>query len=92
MPEYLKELIFLLVGFGLALVAFIAGAWIMYRGKTASGTGEGFLKNPKGEVFTISDGLDEATFPGSEEPSKQEKDILKNTKKFLQVLGGGSDA
>ena len=90
MPEWLQALILISSGIGLGLLSFIAGSWIMYRGKSTPGTGEGFLRDPKGEVFTISDDkmMDEPMgFSG--EPSEDEKKLLKKTERFLNALGGG---
>jgi len=88
MPEWIQALILISSGIGLGLICFIAGSWVMYRGKVIPGTGQGFLKDPKGEVFTVAeDGLNEAMgFSG--EPSEDEKTIMKKTERFLNVLGG----
>jgi|GEM_PF-2621005 len=86
---WLQCLVLISAGFFLGLISMIVGAWVMYRGKATSEMGQGFIKNPKGEVFTVTDGLDEAGgFPGNEEPSEEEKNILKRTEQFLKKLGG----
>ena len=86
MPEWIQALILISSGIGLGLLCFLAGSWIMFRGKSTPGTGEGFLKDPKGDVFTVTDGLDEQLF--NAEPGPEEQNILNNTKKFLKALGG----
>jgi len=87
--EWIQALILISSGIGLGLICFIAGAWIMFRGKVTPGTGEGFLKDPKGEVFTVDeDGLNEA-MGFSAEPNADEKTIMKKTEKFLNVMTGG---
>jgi len=90
MPEYLKVLILITSGVGLGLISFIVGAWLMFKAKTQPGSGESFLGNTKGEVFTIpEDGVSTFQGAGSGEPSKEEKHIFKKTEQFLKVLGGG---
>ena len=83
-------LILISSGIGLGLICFLAGSWIMYRGKSTPGTGEGFLKDPKGACFTVKDDrmVDEPT-GFSSEPNEDEKKLLQKTEKFLDVLGGG---
>lgn len=75
----------------LVLIGVMAGAWVMFRGKSSVGTQEGFLgKVPKGEVFCVTDGLDDSpAFPGTEQPTKDEERILKKTGDFLKGIGGG---
>lgn len=90
MPNtYLFALSFIAIGALTVVLGVMLGAWIMFKGKSRPGTGENFLKDPKGDVFTVSDGLDEAMLPGSEEPSLDEKNLLKKTERFLETLGGG---
>jgi hypothetical protein len=95
----------LTIGAVIALSGVIVGSWIMFRGKSSQpnekflggqAKGEVFsisdgLDEPefKGEVFSISDGLDEPEFPGAEEPTKAEKQLLKRTGDFLKTLSGG---
>jgi len=85
MPEWIMALVLISSGIGLGLFCFVVGAWIMFKAKSQPGTGESFLQSPKGEVFSISDGLDDQF---SDEPSGEEKSILKKTERFLKVLGG----
>ena len=82
-----QPVIILVIGVVLALACFVVGAWLMFKAKTTPGSGQGFLTDPKGDVFSIPDstGLD---FPGAEEPGKDEQNVLKNTNRFLQALGG----
>ena len=89
MSEWLQALVLISSGIGLSLICFTAGAWIMYRGKTTPGTGEGFLKDPKGEAFTIPDTGFADEPPGYGEPTKDEKHILKKVEGFLSNVGGG---
>ncbi len=82
----------ILITFGAAIIGAIIvlgsvfiGAWIMFKGTRQQGSGEGFLKEPKGAVFNIPDG----SFPaGPDEPSADEKNLAKQTNRFLEVLGG----
>ena len=48
---------------------------------------EQFIGQAKGEVFSVTDGLDEADFPG--EANESEKHVLEKTNAFLKKLGGG---
>jgi len=83
MAEYLGAIILIITGVALALCSVIIGAWIMFKAKAEPGVG--FLREPKGDVFTIAEeGLEEA----SGEPSKEEKSILERTEKFMNILGG----
>ncbi|MFH1562026.1 MAG: hypothetical protein ABIF11_01210 [Nitrospirota bacterium] len=78
-------IIFALSSF-ITMLGVLIGGWLVFKSKS-SVPNETFLgKAPKGEVFSITDGLDEAPFP--EEPSKDEKKILERTNKFLKSLGG----
>lgn len=65
----------------LAVLCFLAGAFVMFRGRKAPG--EGFFAQPKGEVFTISEAANAPDFP------EDEKAILERTSKFLEKMGGG---
>lgn len=69
------------------LIGIFLGAWLMFKGNRSAKTDENFIgKRSQGEVFSITDGLDEAEFP--EEPSKEEGKMLERTNKFLKALGG----
>ena len=83
-----QPVIVLVIGAVLALLCFIAGSYIMYQAKKTPGTGQGFLTDPKGEVFSIPDFPGMTDVPGTEEPNKDEQAILKNTDRFLKALGG----
>lgn len=88
MPEYLKVLILISSGIGLALICFTVGAFIMFKATVIPGSGRGFLKKPKGDVFTVlQDGVDEP-FPGAGEPTEDEQHVIKKAGKFLDMLGG----
>lgn len=87
MHDFIIFLILMFAGGVLSILSVFAGAFIMYRGKIQPGSGEGFLKNPKGDVFTIPD-TDALDFP--QEPNRDEQNILKRTERFLKTIGGNS--
>ena len=66
--------------------AVLLGAWIMSKTRIEGQGSPGFFKEPKGEVFTIPD-LDEAVFPGIQEPSSKEQHVPTRAKKFLERSG-----
>lgn len=78
--------VLILIGAGvfLALMSVIVGGWLVFKSKAT--LGEGLFKEPKGQVFSITDGLDNEDFPEG-----AEKNILEKTKKFLDVFGGGKE-
>lgn len=67
----------------LAVLCFLAGAFVMFRGRKAPG--EGFFAQPKGEVFTISEAANAPDFP------EDEKAILERTNKFLDRIKGAGN-
>ncbi len=71
-------LIVLFAGVFLALMSVIVGGWLVFKSKATPG--ETLFKEPKGQVFSITDGLDNEAFP------EAEKNILEKTKKFLDVF------
>jgi len=79
-----QSLILIASGILMALACFLSGAWVMFKSRS---NGQGFLKEPKGEVFSIPDGSSD--FPMSGEPGEDEKRILEKTNKFLRAIGGG---
>ena len=80
----LNYLVCVFSGVLISFSGILLGAWLVFKSKARPG--ETFLKEPKGEVFTIKDGLDEiADFP---EESEDEKRVLKRTEEFLKKLGG----
>jgi hypothetical protein len=83
-----QALILLGAGVAIAVGCVLVGGWIVFKAKSSPGTGEGFLRDPKGDVFSIPDEMFAQTPPGTGEPSKDEETILKNTNRFLQALGG----
>lgn len=89
--ELQLALSFLGVGALLPLIGVIVGAFLMFRGsKVAPGQGEGFLKGPKGDVFTVQDKITPFAFDApTTEPNPDEEHILKKTDKFLESFGGG---
>jgi len=84
MYDYMIFLILISAGVLLSIICVFTGAFIMYRGKAQPGSGGGFLKDPKGEVFTIPIG-DDSDFP--KEPNGDEENILNRTKSFLKTIG-----
>jgi hypothetical protein len=88
MHEYIIFLILISAGVLLSIVCVFAGAFIMYRGKAQPGIDGGFLKDPKGDMFTVpfDDDLD---FP--KEPNKDEENVLNRTNKFLKTITGGNN-
>ena len=78
--------VFLLVIFAgvlMAAICFVVGAWVMFKGK--AGPGEGFVRTPKGQVFSIPDAEDATDFP-----DEDKKVVAARAEKFLSsILGGG---
>ena len=78
--------VFLLVIFAgvlMAAICFVVGAWVMFKGKAVPG--EGFIRTPKGTVFSIPDAEQAEDFPAESETA-----VAERTKKFLDgLLGGG---
>jgi len=85
MIEWYIPAILVLGGITVGLFSVIVMAWVFWR--IARRPGEmGLFQDPKGEAFTIRDGLDAVQgFP--EEPTKEENAVLQRTKRFLKVLG-----
>jgi hypothetical protein len=75
-------LILIAAGVLLGLICVMVGGWLVFKSKAAPG--EGLFKEPKGQAFSITDGLDNEEFP----EGTAEKSVLEKTKKFLDVLGG----
>jgi predicted glycoside hydrolase/deacetylase ChbG (UPF0249 family) len=62
----------------LILVSVLIGGFLVFRSKAAPG--EGFFRAPKGQVFTI---------PEAEgAPEEVDQTVVKQTEKFLELLGG----
>lgn len=80
-----NAVVFLLVVFAgalMAIVCFVVGAWVMFKGK--AGPGEGFIRTPNGQVFSIPD-ADAEDFPDDDK-----KVVAERTERFLSsILGGG---
>jgi hypothetical protein len=76
------QVIGLVVGVGVLLLgAVMAGGWLVFRSK--AGPGEGFVRTPKGQVFTVEEAAlapDDADTPA---------EVLARTEKFLEGLMGG---
>ena len=71
------------VGTGLAIICVIVGGWLVFKGK--AGPGEGFVRTPKGQVFSIPDAEDATDFP-----DEDKKVVAARAEKFLSsLLGGG---
>ena len=83
-----QPVIVLVIGSILALICFIVGSYIMFKAKSTPGSGQGFLAEPKGDVFSIPDDMLQQDVRGSGEPSKDEVKILERTNRFLKALGG----
>lgn len=69
---------------GLVAIIFASimlGAYLMFKGK--AGPGEGFIKQPKGAVFTIPEAGSAPDYP------EEDKKLLDRTEKFLSMLNGG---
>jgi hypothetical protein len=85
----------LVVGALMVIVGVIVGAWLMFKGKKTSSTdsNEPFIgKSPRGEVFKVPDDLDSIPpFPGAEEPSSEERRILKKNEAFFKIFQGGKE-
>lgn len=64
----------------LLLAGVFLGGWLVFRSKAQPG--EGFVRTPKGQVFSIP-GADEA-----EEFPEPPETILERTERFLETLGG----
>ena len=90
MPTYLTYLICVSFGCLLACTCILVGAWIIFKSKSTIPNEPFIGKSPRGEMFTVDTG-DVPLFPGVEEPSKEEKHILKKTEKFLSNLAGGKE-
>lgn len=86
MPEYVIYLILVASGVILALASVFVGGWLVFKGKSILPNERFIGPAPKGEVFSITDDLDEAEFLGAVEPSKDEKRILAKTNEFLGKL------
>lgn len=68
----------------ISLVCVMAGGWLVFKGKAAPG--EGFIRAPKGEVFTVADPAMVEDYP--DEPNHAEENVLKRTERFLKSLKG----
>lgn len=83
--NFFLPIIAVLCGMVMAVACVIAGAWITFKAKAQPG--DTFIREPKGDVFTIAEeGLEEA----SGEPTGDEKGVLKRTEQFLGMLGGSN--
>ena len=85
MVEIFTALALITSGFIFAFIGILMGAYLMFKAKTTPGSGQGFLKDPKGDVFNVLDGIDPLPMDG--EPSADEENILKRTNRFLSELG-----
>lgn len=75
-------LVTLLIIVFLALACVVVGGWLVFKSKAAPG--ERFIgPAPKGTVFTIPDA---ASAPDIVDG--QDEKMLKNTERFLSMLGG----
>lgn len=62
----------------IVLLAVLVGGFLVFKSKASPG--EGFLRTPKGQVFTIPD--------AELAPDEVDQTIVERTNKFLQTLGG----
>ena len=82
-----QAIVLLCVGGVMAAGCILLGAFLIFKAKSTPGSGESFLLDPKGDVFSIPDeGV--SGFPGEEEPDPDEKNVLERTNRFLKSLGG----
>jgi hypothetical protein len=74
----------MLSAFGAVLFAIgvVIGAFLMFRGKAQPG--EGFIRTPKGTVFTVKDSGDQE-FPGE---ALSDVNVKKQSERFLSALLG----
>lgn len=79
-----ESIALLFIGAFLLLCGVMAGGWLVFKSK--AGPGEGFIRTPKGEVFTVADPAMVEDFP--DEPNKAQENVLKRTGQFLKTLGG----
>lgn len=70
------------VGAALAIICFIIGGWIVFKSK--AGPGEGFIRTPKGQVFSIPEAEEAEDFP-----DEDKKVVAARSEKFLANLLGG---
>ena len=80
----MNDMILIVLGVWLlTILSAVVGAYLMFKG-IKSVPGEKFLGGvPKGQVFSIPE-VDDIP----ESPEGEEKAVLKNTEKFLKILGG----
>ena len=83
-----QAIVLLCAGVVIAMGCGLAGAFLMFKAKSQPGSGDSFLLDPKGDVFSIPDESDGSGFPGEEEPSEDEKHVMKRASQFLGTLRG----
>lgn len=70
----------------LVLASVLLGGWLVFKSK--AGPGEGFIIQPKGQVFTMPEAADAPDEPPDTRLMQDE--VLKNSERFLNsFLGGG---
>jgi len=85
MKDFWTIIIIFTSGSFITMLGVFLGSWVMFKGQSAV-PNESFIgRSPKGDAFTISDGLDEPEFP--DEPGEDEKKVLERTNDFLRSLG-----
>lgn len=82
-------LILFISGSGITMISVLLGGYLMFRARSSQPSEKFLGGQAKGEVFTVPDIDNLAEFPGSGEPSKEEKHVLKKTESFLKSLSGG---
>jgi hypothetical protein len=70
------------IGVALAIICFIIGGWMVFKSKSAPG--EGFIRTPKGQVFSIPEAEEAEDFP-----DEDKKVVAARAEKFLANLLGG---
>lgn len=82
-----QAIILLFSGVIVAMACMVLGAYIMFKAKSPD-SNSGFLREPKGDVFSIPDETSPDFLNTSGEPSADEKRVLEKTNEFLKTLGG----
>jgi hypothetical protein len=86
MITFNQMMVLMLIVVCLALAGVFLGGWLVFRAKAQPG--EGLIRTPKGQVFTIPSADDAAMFP--DEPAPEEKAVLERAKEFTDRLFGGN--
>ena len=79
-----ESIALLFLGAFFVLCGVMAGGWLVFKSK--AGPGEGFIRAPKGEAFTVRE-VDEVGQLFPEETNKAQENVLARTSQFLKTLG-----